>query len=399
MNLEVPGVESVEVRGKRVLVRVDFNIPLIDGRVSDDTRLRASLPTIEYLCREEATVILCSHLGRPAGIPQDTLRLKPIADHLGNLLGQPVKYSRDCVGDQTKKDCDDTEPGKVILLENLRFHSGEEKNDPIFAHALASNAEIFVNDAFGSMHRSHASTVGVASCLPGYTGFLVDRELTMLSTVRDNPQRPFSMILGGAKVSDKLPLLTNLIDRVDTILIGGGMVATFLHAAGYQIDEDLIDKQSIGTTSKIIEMARQRNVELVLPKDVIVARDFTENAPHHTVPVDAIPSGHLIADVGPFTTTEFHAALAKAKTIFWNGPLGVFELTPFSSGTRLLAECIVRIPDATTVVGGGSTAEAISSLGLEHQVTHVSTGGGASLDFLGGANLPGLEALKRNLHR
>jgi len=396
-NMGIPTLDDVDVKGKRVLVRVDFNIPLVNGRVSDDTRLRASLPTIQHLCHREAKVILCSHLGRPGGTPEDTLRLRPVGEHLASLLGQTVKCARDCIGTTTKMDCEDTEPGGVTLLENLRFHAGEEANDPTFAHDLASNAEMFVNDAFGSMHRAHASTVGVVSYLPGYTGLLVDREVAMLGGIRDNPKRPLSIILGGAKVSDKLPLLTNLIDSVDTILIGGGMVATFLYAAGYQIDENLVETEQIGTTSRIIEAANQRNVKLVLPKDVIVTRDLVENAQYQTVSANSIPLGHLIADVGQSAIKEFQASISNSKTIFWNGPLGVFELKPFSSGTRSLAECIVSLPKVTTVVGGGSTAEAITALGLDEKVTHVSTGGGASLDFLGGTSLPGLEALKRQV--
>ena len=384
-------LREADVRSKRVLVRVDFNVPFADGRVSDDTRLRESLPTIRHLCDRDARVVLCSHLGRPKGAVDEKLRLGVVARHLSELLARPVGYVDECIGPDVAAAVDAMAPGDVMLLENLRFHAGEERNDPTFARDLASVADIFVNDAFGAAHRAHASTVGVTKVLPSYAGLLLEKEAEMLGAVLHDPQRPFAVVVGGAKVSDKLPVLQNLLDKVDVVLIGGGMVATFFRAQGYaggpSADDDQVD-----AAQQLLADAQRRGVNVLLPVDAVAASEFAADAPHRTVSARDLPAGWLVLDIGPASVERYREALQPCRTVLWNGPMGVFEFPAFSHGTRALAQTVAALP-ATTVIGGGSTGEAVASLGLAGSMTHVSTGGGASLEFLEGKQLPGLAAL------
>ena len=380
------------VEGKRVLVRVDFNVPFTDGRVSDDTRLRASLPTIRHLCERGAQVVLCSHLGRPKGGVDEALRLGTVAQRLGELLDCSVGYVQECIGPQVAAAVHAMAPEDVLLLENLRFHPGEEKNDSAFARDLASVADLFVNDAFGVAHRAHASTVGITKLLPSYAGFLLEKEAEMLGAVLHDPQRPFAVVVGGAKISDKLPVLESLLDKVDVILIGGGMVATFFRAKGYAGRASAEGEDQVEEARRLLAEAQARGVELLLPQDVVAASTFAADSPHCTVSAQDLPLGWLVLDIGPASVERYRDALQPCRTVLWNGPMGVFEFPAFSQGTRGLAETIAALP-ATTVIGGGSTGEAVASLGLANSMTHVSTGGGASLEFLEGKQLPGLAAL------
>ena len=385
-------LREADVEGKRVLVRVDFNVPLADGRVSDDTRLRASLPTIRHLCERGAKVVLCSHLGRPKGSVDEKLRLGTVAQRLSELLGRPVRYVQECIGPEVAEAVQAIAPGDVLLLENLRFHPGEEKNDPAFARDLASVADLFVNDAFGAAHRAHASTVGITDVLPSYAGLLLEREADMLGAVLHDPQRPFAVVVGGAKVGDKLPVLQNLLDKVDVILIGGGMVATFFRAQGYAGGASAEGDEQVDAARQLLAEAKARGVDVLLPSDVVAASEFAADAPHRTVSVQDLPPDWLVLDIGPASVQRYCDALKRCRTVLWNGPMGVFEFPAFSQGTRALAETIAALP-ATTVIGGGSTGEAVASLGLADNMTHVSTGGGASLEFLEGKLLSGLAAL------
>ncbi len=390
MALRVLGEADLE--DKRVLVRVDFNVPFADGRVSDDTRLRASLPTTRHLREHGARVILCSHLGRPKGAVDESLRLGTVAQHLSELLGCSVGYVQECIGPKAAGAVDALGPGDVLLLENLRFHAGEEKNDPAFARDLASLADLFVNDAFGAAHRAHASTVGITKFLPSYAGFLLEKEAEMLGAVLHDPQRPFAVVVGGAKISDKLPVLQSLLDKVDRILIGGGMVASFFRAQGYGGGASGGDEEQVDEARRLLAEAQARGVDVLLPHDVVAASEFAADAPHRTVSAGDVPPGWLVLDIGPASAERYSDALQTCRTVLWNGPMGVFEFPPFSHGTRALAATIAALP-ATTVIGGGSTGEAVTTLGLADRMTHVSTGGGASLEFLEGRQLPGLAAL------
>jgi len=382
-------IEDVKVDGKRVLVRVDFNVPLAEGEVTDDTRIRAALPTIRYLLDRGARVILCSHLGRPKGKVVEGLRMDPVASRLSELLDRPVRKVDDCVGPEVEAAADEMEPGDVLLLENLRFHAGEKANDPDFARQLAGLADLFVNDAFGTAHRAHASMAGVPAYLPAVAGFLMGKELAYLGAALDIPRRPFIAILGGAKISDKIGVIDNLLDRVDAILIGGGMANTFLKAKGYEVGQSLVEDESLETATRLLATAGDK---LVLPVDVVVADRFDAEAEYRTVPVDAVPPDWRILDIGPQTVSLFEARLANARTIVWNGPMGVFEFPAFAVGTEAIAEILGEL-DATTVIGGGDSAAAIRRAGVTDKVTHVSTGGGASLEFLEGKDLPGVVAL------
>ena len=385
-------LREAQAEGKRVLVRVDFNVPFADGRVSDDTRLRASLPTIRHLCDRGARVVLCSHLGRPKGAVDDTLRLGAVARHLSDIMGRPVGYVDECIGPDVAAAVDAMAPGDVLLLENLRFHPGEEKNDPAFARDLAAVADLFVNDAFGAAHRAHASTAGITHVLPSYAGLLLEREAEMLGAVLHDPQRPFAVVVGGAKVSDKLPVLQNLLDKVDLVLVGGGMVATFFQAQGYAAAASAEGDEQVDAARQLLADAESRGVDVLLPVDAVAASEFAADAPHRTVSAQDLPPGWLVLDIGPDSVRRYREALQPCRTVLWNGPMGVFEFPAFSHGTRALAETIAALP-ATTVIGGGSTGEAVVSLGLADKMTHVSTGGGASLEFLEGKQLPGLAAL------
>jgi phosphoglycerate kinase len=382
-------IDDLEVSGKRVLVRCDFNVPLQDGAITDDRRITESLPTIQKLRAEGGVVILASHLGRPKGVTPD-LSLAPVAERLTELLGQPVALLPDCVGDTVQDAIAACQPGDVVLLENVRFHPEEEKNDPAFAAQLAALADVYVNDAFGTAHRAHASTEGVARILPGYAGYLIEKELKHLGEAVENPTRPFVAIMGGSKVKDKIALIDNLLPKVDRLLVGGGMTYTFLKAKGLEIGRSILDKDSIEYAGTLLE---QYPDKLVLPTDVVVSAQFSEEAETEIRPVTEIPADQEGLDIGPATRAEFSAVIAEAGTVLWNGPVGVFELTPFVGGTLAVAEALAA-SNAKTIVGGGDSAAAVEKFGLADQMTHVSTGGGASLEFLEGKLLPGIAALQ-----
>jgi len=386
-------IRDVAVDGRRVLVRVDFNVPLEDGRITDDLRIRAALPTIRYLLERGARVILCSHLGRPRGRPDPALRLAPVAQRLGELLGQPVHTVEAVVGPEVEAAVARLRPGEVLLLENLRFHPGEEANDEAFARQLAALADLYVNDAFGAAHRAHASTVGVARYLPAVAGLLMEKELAYLGRVLDDPVRPFVAILGGKKVSDKIPVIRHLLTRADALLLGGAMTYTFLKARGLEVGKSLWEPEMVPLARELMEEAQRREVRLELPGDVVVAPAADPGVPHQVVPVEAIPPDQMGLDIGPRTRERFAAVVERAGTVVWNGPMGVFEVPPFDAGTRVVAEAMAR-SQAITVVGGGDSAAAVRRLGVEERMTHVSTGGGAALEFLEGRVLPGVAALQ-----
>jgi phosphoglycerate kinase len=383
-------VRDVDVEGRRVLMRVDFNVPLADGRVADDTRIRAVLPTIEYLREHGAKVILMSHLGRPKGKVVDELRLDPVADRLAELLNRPVVKLDDCVGPEVEAVVAEMQPGDVIVLENTRFYPEEKSNDPTFARKLASLADIFVNDAFGAAHRAHASVVGVAEHLPAVAGFLMEKELTFLGQALTAPEHPFVAILGGAKISDKIGVMDNLLTKVDGLLIGGGMANTFLKAQGHEIGQSLVEDESLDVARETLERAGER---LALPVDVVVADRFDAEADSKVVPVDQVPEDWRILDIGPKTVELFRQKLAGAKTVVWNGPMGVFEFPRFAVGTEALARFLADL-EATTIIGGGDVVAAVRQAGVVDKIAHISTGGGASLEFLEGKPLPGIIALE-----
>ena len=389
-------VRDIDVAGKRVLVRVDFNVPIdAEQRITDDTRIRAALPTIRYLLDHGAAVILMSHLGRPEGQVVEKLSLAPVAQHLSTLLERPVAMAMDCTGPEVEAQARSLQPGQVLLLENLRFHEGEEKNDPEFAQQLALLGEVYVNDAFGTAHRAHASTEGVTRFLPGVAGFLMEKELNFLGSALEHPQRPFAAIVGGAKVSDKIAVLERLINMVDVLLIGGGMANTFLKAEGYEIGDSLFEKGKVDLARNLIGRAR-RGMTFLLPIDVVVADRFAADAQHKVVANNAVQAGWRILDIGPRTIEAFRAALANARTIVWNGTVGVAEMPAFARGTNALVEILAQRTRAgvLTIIGGGDSAAAVDAAGATEQMTHVSTGGGASLEFLEGRVLPGVAALQ-----
>jgi len=387
-------VRDIDVKGKRVLMRVDFNVPLdkADRHVQDDTRIRAALPTIDCLRQQGARLILCSHLGRPDGKVVDALRMAPVARHLGDLLGLPVKTTGCCTGPEVEAAAQALAPGEVLLLENLRFHPEEEGNDPAFAKALASLADVYVNDAFGTAHRAHASTAGVAAYLPAVAGFLMEKELAFLGKALADPERPFAAIIGGAKISTKIAVLESLLDKVDRLIIGGGMACTFLKAEGFDVGASLVEAERVETAGKIMKRASERGVQLLLPTDVMVGDKFEANARRQVVAVNAVPEGWQIMDIGEKTAEIFIRALSDCKTVLWNGPVGVIEFPAFARGSHRLAKAIAEL-DATTIVGGGETVQVVEELGLEDKFSHVSTGGGAALEFLEGRELPGVAAL------
>ncbi|HHH82088.1 MAG TPA: phosphoglycerate kinase [Chloroflexi bacterium] len=387
--MEKKTVRDIDVSGRRVLLRVDFNVPLKDGTVADDMRIRAALPTIHYMLERGARVILCSHLGRPKGKPDPDLSLKPVADHLAKLLGKPVAFAQDCVGPEAEHAAAALGEGDVLLLENTRFHPEEKQNDKGFARALASLAEVYVNDAFGSAHRAHASTEGVAHFLPAVAGFLMEKEIEFLGKALEDPARPFVAILGGAKISDKIGVIRRLLSLADCLLIGGGMANTFLAAQGLEMQESLVEGEVLDLAK---EMRQEGGAKLLLPLDLVVADAFEEGAERKVVAVDAIPAGWRAMDIGPETQRRFRDALTGAKLIVWNGPMGVFEFEPFAVGTRAVAEAVAE-SGAVSIVGGGDSAAAIQQAGLADRISHVSTGGGASLEFLEGKTLPGVAAL------
>jgi phosphoglycerate kinase len=386
-------IRNIDVIGKRVLVRVDFNVPLNykTGAITDDSRIRASLPTIDYLIDKGAKIILCSHLGRPAGKPSAEFSLAIVARHLSQILRQQVRFINNCIGQEVENAIADMQNGDVILLENLRFHAEEEKGDDAFAKALARLGDIYVNDAFGTSHRKHASIVGVTKYLPSVSGLLLEKEILALSRVLKNPPRPFGVLLGGAKVSDKVAMIDNILGRVDTIVIGGGMAATFLKAQSYEVGRSLLD-DSIDVATDLINKTQQNNVKLILPDDVLVADIVNDHGMTKNVPVSEIPADKYIVDIGALTITKFTRALEKCRTVFWNGPMGIYEIPQFSEGTKAIAKIIANL-HATTIIGGGSTSEIVTEMKLGDKMTFVSTGGGASLKFLSGETLPGVEAL------
>lgn len=387
-------VKDVDVRSKRVLVRVDYNVPLdANGNVSDDKRITASLPTINYLLEQGARIILCSHLGRPKGEVKKEFSLAPVAKRLKELLpGVNIYFASDCIGEEAERKAAALKDGEILLLENLRFHKEEEKNDPEFAKKLASLAEIYVSDAFGTVHRAHASTAGVAAYLPAVAGFLIGKELSIMGGALENPERPFVAILGGAKVADKIGVITNLLNKCDTLLIGGGMAYTFFKAMGYEIGDSLLDAESIDLAKQLMETAKEKGVKLLLPVDTVVAKAFAADAEHMTVASNAIPAGWQGLDIGEKTRELFAAEIKNAKTVIWNGPMGVFEFHEFAKGTEAVAKACAEC-GGTTIIGGGDSASAVKKLGYADKMTHISTGGGASLEFLEGKVLPGVAAL------
>ena len=382
-------VKDIDLKGKRVLMRVDFNVPMQDGKVTDDKRIRASLPTIKYVLDQGASLILMSHLGRPKSASDSEFSLRPVSEVLASLLGTLVKMAPDCVGPEVEKMAKDLKSGEVLLLENTRFHAGEEKNDLELAKQLASLGEIFVNDAFGSAHRAHASTEGVARFLPAVSGFLMEQELEYLGRAVANPEHPYIAILGGAKISDKIGVVETLLSKADKLIVGGGMANTFLAARGLNMQDSLVESTSLETAKAILAKSADK---LILPVDAVIADKFDAEANSQVVDVDKIPAGWRMLDVGPKTLALYKHALDGAKLIVWNGPVGVFEMPKFAEGTFAIAHMLAE-SGATTVIGGGDSASAVKKAGVAKQMTHVSTGGGASLEFLEGKELPGVAAL------
>jgi phosphoglycerate kinase len=386
-------LEDFEINGQRVLVRVDFNVPIDqDGRITDDTRIRAALPTIHYLLDRGAKVVLVSHLGRPKGKVDKKYSLSPAAKRLSELVGKSVILADDCVGNSAQKAVDAMVSGDIVMLENVRFYAEEEKNDPNFAKKLAKLADIFINDAFGTAHRLHASTAGVAKYLPSGAGFLIKKELDTMGRALEVPDRPFLAILGGAKVSDKIGVIENLLSKVDSLLIGGGMAFTFLKSLGYEVGRSLLEKDKVDLARQLLESAKNRGVDIVLPEDVVVAKELRQGTEYKTVSIEQIPEDMMGLDIGKVSQEKFANVIKKAKTIIWNGPMGVFEIDDFAEGTLTIARELAE-SQAVTIIGGGDSAAAVEKLGYAEKMTHISTGGGASLKFLEGKELPGIAAL------
>jgi phosphoglycerate kinase len=386
-------IQDLNVDHKRVLVRVDFNVPMNEQKqITDDTRIRAALPTIQYLLDKKAKVILVSHLGRPKGKVNPEYSLKPVGDHLSKLLGQPVMMGHDTIDEDTVAMAQNLKEGQVLLLENIRYYPGEEKNDPELSKRLAELAEVYVNDAFGTAHRAHASTAGVAEYLPSGAGFLLEKEIRIMGAALEAPERPFAAILGGAKVSDKISVIKNLLDKVDMLLIGGGMANTFLKAQGYEVGKSLIEEDKVELAKELIKEAKAKGTALHLPVDAVVASEFSKDAAGENVDVRKIPADKMILDIGAKSIEAYVEALSKAKTVVWNGPMGVFEFDAFAKGTMAIAHALTNIK-GVTIIGGGDSVAAVEKAQVAEKMTHISTGGGASLEFLEGKKLPGVEAL------
>ncbi|MEN2984254.1 MAG: phosphoglycerate kinase [Dictyoglomaceae bacterium] len=391
-KLSILDLKEEELKNKRVLVRVDFNVPIKNGVITDDRRIKEALPTIQYLIEKQAKIILMSHLGRPKGV-QDDLRLDPVAKRLSELLGRPVKKLNDCIGEDVEKEVENMNSGEVILLENLRFHKEEEANDPEFAKKLAKLGDIYVSDAFGTVHRAHASTAGVAQYLPAYAGLLVKKEIEIMGKALESPERPFICILGGAKVSDKIGVIENLLEKVDTLIIGGGMMFTFWKAQGFEIGKSILEEDKIEIAKKFIKTAEEKGIKLLLPDDAIVVKEISETAETKVKNKDEFEPDDIGVDIGPKSIEKFVKEIEKGKTIIWNGPMGIFEIDKFADGTREIAKSIANNKNCVSIVGGGDTASAVSKFNLEDKFTHISTGGGASLEFLEGKVLPGIAVL------
>lgn len=394
--LNKKNIKDMDVKGKRVLVRVDFNVPLNeDGTINDDTRIVAAIPTIQHLIIKGAKVILLSHLGRPKGEPNSKYSLEPIVQTLADYLHKEVTFALDdkVVGESAKQAVSEMKDGEVVLLENVRFRKEETKNGLDFAKELASLGEIFVSDAFGTSHRAHSSTVGITEFLPAYAGLLVEKELRIMGKALENPESPFVAILGGAKVSDKIGVINNLLEKVDTLIIGGGMAYTFLKAQGYEIGTSLLEEDKIELAKDILHKAKQKGVNLLLPVDVVIAKELKADAKYKTIPVKDIPSDYMGLDIGEVSSSNFAKVILEAKTIVWNGPMGVFEIPAFSNGTKEIAKALAK-SKGTTIIGGGDSAAAVKQFGYGNEITHISTGGGASLEFMEGKELPGIKALQ-----
>lgn len=385
-------LEEFNVKGKKVFCRVDFNVPMKNGEVTDDTRIKAALPTINYLSEQGAIVILASHLGRPKGEVVEGLRLDPVAKRLSDLIGKEIVKTDAVYGKEVNEAISQVSDGDIVLIENVRFDPGEEKNDPSLSQAFADMADVYVNDAFGAAHRAHASTTGVAEKLPSAAGYLMQKEIEVLGKALENPARPFTAIIGGAKVKDKINVINNLLDKVDNLIIGGGLAYTFIKAKGFEIGKSLLEEDKIDLAKDFIAKASDKGVNLVLPEDAIVADDFSESANTQTVDIDKIPSDWEALDIGPKTRELYKKIIAESKLVIWNGPMGVFEMEAFAGGTREVAEALAKT-EGYTVIGGGDSAAAVEQFGFAKAMDHVSTGGGASLEFMEGRALPGVEAL------
>ncbi|MBT2646080.1 phosphoglycerate kinase [Bacillus sp. ISL-34] len=386
-------IKDIELKGKRVFCRVDFNVPMQDGKISDDTRIKAALPTISYLTEQGAKVILASHLGRPKGQVVEELRLAPVAERLSELSGKDVQKAEEAYGETVQSIIDNMQNGEILLLENVRFYPGEEKNDQELAKSFAALADVYVNDAFGAAHRAHASTEGIAHHLPAVAGLLMEKELSVLGKALSNPERPFTAIIGGAKVKDKIGVIENLLEKVDNLIIGGGLGYTFIKAQGHEIGNSLLEEDKIELAKSFIESAKEKGVKLHLPIDAVVTAEFSPDAETENVDIDAIPNDKMALDIGPKTSELFADVIKSSKLVIWNGPMGVFEFDKFANGTRTVARSLAEAKDTYSIVGGGDSAAAAEKFGLAEKMSHISTGGGASLEFMEGKELPGVLAL------
>ncbi|AAU25114.1 phosphoglycerate kinase [Bacillus sp. GM2] len=386
-------VKDIDVKGRVVFCRVDFNVPMKDGKVTDDTRIRAALPTIQYLTEQGAKVLLASHLGRPKGQVSEELRLTPVAARLGELIGKEVKKADEAYGDAVKAQISEMKDGDILVLENVRFYPGEEKNDPELSKAFADLADVYVNDAFGAAHRAHASTAGIAEHLPAVAGFLMEKELEVLGKALSNPERPFTAIIGGAKVKDKIGVIESLLEKVDNLIIGGGLAYTFVKALGHEVGKSLLEEDKIELAKSFMDRAKEKGVNFYMPTDVLVADDFSNDANTKIVPVSEIPSDWEALDIGEETRKTYADVIKNSKLVVWNGPMGVFEIDAFAKGTRAVAEALAEANDTYSVIGGGDSAAAVEKFGLADKMSHISTGGGASLEFMEGKELPGVKAL------